>query len=336
MIRSNKFHLFNRLKEKHVPLHIQIELTTRCNHNCVHCIRQRNIEKELKSPEIKRMLCELKDSGCMQLTFTGGEPLFRKDFFEICDYAKERGFILRLFTNGTLINNSNIEKLKKIKFKEISLPLFSVNEEVHDSITRTPGSLRKALEAIELLEMNGIPFCISSVIMKHNVHELAGLKKQAKIRRWRFSCSATIYPAYGGSRSPLSNRVTDEDVYFLKERRLLVRAGFRSIRSKISELEYFYQGNLHCYISADGKVFPHATVRLPAGDIRRESFREIWENSAELNRLRNLKPEDFDCFHCRYFLDCPWELGLALSEHGSITSKPEEYCRIANILRREE
>jgi len=336
MITDNKFYLFNKLKEKRVPLHVQMELTAKCNHNCLHCIRQRDIKKELKAQEIKRILGELADSGCLQLTFTGGEPLLRKDFFEICDFAKAKNFTLRLFTNGSLINHSIIEKLKKIKFKEIKLPLFSVNPQAHDAITRTPGSLRKALQAIKLLEINNIPFRVSSVIMRNNIQELGNLKKLAKQKGWRFNYDSIIYPAYSGSNFPLVNRVRDKDVYFLKHRRLLACVRYKSRESKINELKCFYQGNLHCYISVEGKVFPHATVRLLAGDLRKETFREIWDNSLQLNRLRALKPEDFDCFHCGSFLDCPWELGLAFAEQERITARPKEYCRIENILRKEE
>ncbi len=333
MIKGNKFYFFNRLKEKHIPLHVQMEITTRCNNNCIHCIREKDIENELKTQEIKGILSQLQEAGCMQLTFTGGEPLLRKDFFDICDFARSKGFFLRLFSNATLINDSIVKSLKKLKFKEIRITLFSIKEKLHDLITQTPDSFRKTIKAINLLKKNNVPFHISAVIMKHNIYGLGKIQKKAKKENWQFSYDPTIYPTYTSSRIPLLNRVSNKDLEFLKNEHLLNCERYKNICSKKQLLNCFYLANLHCYIAADGRVFPHATIRLVSGDLKRQSFKEIWQNSPQLNWLRNLDINDFECSSCNYFLSCPWNLGLALSEHGKITSKPKEYCRIASILK---
>ena len=335
MRASRNYNFFKKLKEKHIPLHVQIELTTQCNNNCIHCIREKDIEGELKTSEIKELLSELAELGCMQITFTGGEALLREDFFDICDFAKSKGFALRLFSNATLIDHSVAKELKKLKFKEIRITLFSVDEKIHDSITQTPGSLRKTLKAISLLKKNHIPFRISAVIMKHNICELNKLEEKAKEENWPFSCDPTIYPTYSDSRRPTLNRVTDEGIEFLNREHLLNCAAYNNVNSKWNELTHFYLANLHCYISADGRVFPHATIRLQLGDLKEQPFKEIWENSPVLNWLRKRTIDDFECSSCNYFLDCQWNLGLALSEQGKITAKPKEYCRIASIMRKE-
>jgi MoaA/NifB/PqqE/SkfB family radical SAM enzyme len=333
MIKGNKSYFFKRLKEKHIPLHVQIELTTQCNNNCVHCIREKNIENELNIQEIKQLISQLANLGCMQLTFTGGEPLLREDFFQICKFARSKGIVLRLFSNATLIDSTVARRLKKLKFKEIRISLFSTREEIHDSITQTPGSLRKTLRAIRLLKKDCIPFRISTVIMKHNIYELQGLQKKAKQENWRLSLDPTIYPTYAGLPDPLLNRLSNKEIELLRDKHLLNCARYEGINSKSNELNYFYLANLHCYIAADGRVFPHATIRLPLGNLRSQSFKEIWENSSRLNWLRNLNIDDFECSNCGYSLDCLWNLGLALSEHGEITVRPEEYCRITSIMR---
>lgn len=320
------YYFFKKLKEKHVPLHVQIELTTKCNNNCIHCIREKDIEGELTTSKIKELISQLKEAGCMQLTFTGGEPLLRKDFFEICDFAKSEGFVLRLFSNATLVNRSVAKKLKKLKFKEVRITLFSIKKEVHDSITQNPGSLQKVLKAIGLLKKNNIPFRISAVVMKRNICELNSLREKAEKENWQFSCDSTIYPTYLGLKYPILNRITDRDFKFFKASDYF--RGYKNINLKWNELNYFYLGNLHCYISADGRVFPHATIRLELGKLAKQPFKEIWQNSANLNWLRRLNINDFECSYCEYFLNCLWNLGLALSEHGKITAKPKEYCRM--------
>ena len=275
MIKENKSYFFKRFKKRHIPLHVQIELTTQCNNDCIHCIREKDMESELVLPEIKKLFSELAELRCMQLSFTGGEPLLRKDFFDICDFARSKGIILRLFSNATLIDDSVAKKLKELKFKEVRITLFSVNEKIHDSITRTPGSLRKALRAISLLKKNHIPFRISAVIMKRNIYELKNLRKKAKEENWQFSLDPTIYPTYTGLRYPTLNRIADEEIKYLKGKNLLDCTKYKSIHSKRNELNYFYLANLHCYISADGRVFPHATIRLLLGNLKKQSFKEI-------------------------------------------------------------
>lgn len=335
MIRGNQFYFFNRLKEKHIPLHVQMELTTRCNNDCIHCIRERNVENELTSTEIKGLLLELKEAGCMQLTFTGGEPLLREDFFDICKFASSKGFVLRLFSNATLINSSVAKRFKELKFKEIKTTVFSIREEVHDSITQIPGSLRKTLQALRFLGENRIPFRISAVIMKRNIYTLGELKAKAQEENWPFTWDPTIYPTYSGLEYPVLNRITNKEVEFLKDKRLLICKKYRNVASKRNELNYFYLANLHCYISADGRVFPHASIRLQSGDLKKQSFKEIWENSPDLNWLRNLRVNDFACSGCAYFLRCFWGLGLAYSEHGKITARPKQYCMIASIMKKQ-
>ena len=338
MRTSRNYYFFKKLKEKHIPLHVQIELTTRCNNKCVHCIREKDMKSELTSSEIKKVISQLAEAGCMQLTFTGGEPLLREDFFDISSFARSRGLVLRLFSNATLINSSVAKKLKKMKFKEVRISLFASNEKIHDSITKNSGSFKKTLKAIAFLQENEVPFHLYAVIMKQNIYELIKLGKKAEEEDWKFSCDPTIYPTYTSAEYPLLNRITDREVEYLKEKRLFNEdwTKYRDIQTKWHELSCFYLGNLHCYISADGRVFPHATVRLELGNLKRQSLKEIWRNSLALNRLRNLSIDDFECSRCNLFFNCPLNLGLALSEHGRITAKPKEYCRIVSIMRKEK
>lgn len=326
---ERNYYFFKRLKEKHIPLHVQIELTTQCNNDCVHCIREKNTKGELDTVQIKRILSQLKDAGCMQLTFTGGEPLLRQDFFDICSFARSKGFMLKLLTNATLIDNFVAKQLKRLKFKEIIITLFSLKEETHDLITHNPGSFKKTIKAIDILKRNKVPFYISAVIMKDNIYDIKGLKDKAKENKWQFSCDPIIYPTYSGSRRPLLNRLSGSEIEYARREQLLNCGRYDNISSKWNELTYFYLANLHCYISSDGRIFPHATIRLESGDLRKNSFKEIWKNSPKLNWLRNLRIDDFECFECSSFLSCPWNLGLSLSEHGKITARPQEYCRLS-------
>src|SRR3990167_1268938 len=100
-------HLHKKSIAERIPLHGTIELTFRCNLNCVHCycptLGPQDIERELNYQEICRIIDDMLAEGCLWWTISGGEPLIREDFQDIYIYARKKGLLITLFTNGTLI-----------------------------------------------------------------------------------------------------------------------------------------------------------------------------------------------------------------------------------------
>ena len=93
---------------------LDLELTERCNYNCIHCCINRPANdpdaraRELTTAQVKEVLKQAADLGCLQVRFTGGEPLLRSDFEELYVFARQSGLKVLLFTNGRLIT-SNLE-----------------------------------------------------------------------------------------------------------------------------------------------------------------------------------------------------------------------------------
>ena len=107
MKTTDSDHFYSATHKKNIffPFDAQIELTYRCNLNCVHCYCvEEDKGKELGTKEVKIILDDLKKEGCLWLALSGGEPLMRKDFLEIYAYAQKKGFLITLFTNGQLFN----------------------------------------------------------------------------------------------------------------------------------------------------------------------------------------------------------------------------------------
>src|SRR5437899_3341517 len=97
-----------KLNGRNIPLSGQWELTCRCNLRCVMCYTDcfntpDMLRQELSFREIIRIMDEIREAGCLELTFTGGEPLARRDFLDIYAHAKQEGFLVTVFTNGTLV-----------------------------------------------------------------------------------------------------------------------------------------------------------------------------------------------------------------------------------------
>ena len=148
--------LFQRFQGKPFPLTGQWELTCRCNLRCVMCYTDpfntpEQISQELSYEEIVRILDEIHAEGCLELTFTGGEPFARRDFLEIYTYAKNKGFLLSIFTNGTLITPKIADHLKAYPPSMIEISFHGMTRESFDQITLGNGSYKRCLEGIDLI-----------------------------------------------------------------------------------------------------------------------------------------------------------------------------------------
>src|SRR6266852_300984 len=106
--------------QNRTPLNVHLELTYRCNEQCVHCYcvvehgREQEVRRqELTLDEIRHLLDDLADMGALYLTLSGGEVMVRPDFFDIAEHARRRGFVYRVFTNGIGLTEAKVERLKR-------------------------------------------------------------------------------------------------------------------------------------------------------------------------------------------------------------------------------
>jgi MoaA/NifB/PqqE/SkfB family radical SAM enzyme len=174
-----------RIGGRRVPLAGTIELTRRCNHHCRHCYNNlpagdsKALAEELNTDELLRILDELAASGCVWLLFTGGEILLRPDFPEIYVYAKERGFLITLFTNGTLITPQLADELARRRPFSIEITLYGATPETYERVTGVPGSFSRCLQGISHLRDHGLPLKLKSMVLTLNRQEVWDMKRLA-------------------------------------------------------------------------------------------------------------------------------------------------------------
>ena len=106
--------------------------------------------------EIKELLDQMADAGVFYLTVSGGEIMMRRDFFEILEHARLRTFCIKLKTNGVLIRTKEAQRLRELGVESVQISIYSHRSEVHDAITKLPGSFRQSIEAVRLLRKHGI------------------------------------------------------------------------------------------------------------------------------------------------------------------------------------
>jgi len=157
------------------PYHAQWLLTRRCNYRCRGCSVWRGAEddRELSTGEVKRGLDILRRLGVVEIVFSGGNPLLRGDVGEILDYAS-RYFVTTVYDNGSMAAE-RIEDLRSVDFVAISLD--TLDEEMGDYVKGVPGAWRRAVEAVEALQGEGIPVGISPTISRFNLNGIVGFTR---------------------------------------------------------------------------------------------------------------------------------------------------------------
>src|SRR5580698_7400031 len=186
-----------------VPLSVQLDITYRCNERCIHCYLDHEDHGEMTTSEIKDLLDQLAEAGVFFLTLSGGEILMRKDFFDILEYARMRAFCVKLKTNAVLIREKEAERMRDLGVEAIQISIYSHRPEVHDAITKVPGSLRRSINAIRFLKSQGLKVIIANVLMTENMQDYHGVRELADELGASYTLDPTVTPMMDGDRAIL-------------------------------------------------------------------------------------------------------------------------------------
>ena len=304
-----------------VALSAQLDITWRCNERCVHCYLDHDGKGEMSTAEIKDVLRQLAENGTFFLSISGGEPLLRRDCFEILEYARSLRFNVKLKTNAVMIGDKEAERIRELGIEQVQISLYSHLPEVHDAITKLPGSLRRTLEAIRRLKAQGVKVSITNVLMKQNRADGKAVHKLAKELGVEFVVDPTITPKLDGDRSIVQLGISDSDLKEVFHTPEFVGnigefcAPVSTVDDDVLDGTSCSAGHTLAYISPFGDVFPCVQFPMPCGSLRKQSFREIWQGSPELTELRSIRVRDLPtCSHCNHVAYCTRCPGLAYME----------------------
>lgn len=318
---------------KFIPFNVIFELTYRCNLRCQHCyIPEINRHKEeLTTEEVKSVVSQLADLGCLYLTYTGGEVLLRPDFFELCYHAKRLGFALRIFTNGTLVTPQIADKIAEIMPMSVDISIYGKKAGTHDRVTRARGTWERSMNAVRLLRERGVRTVMKVPLMNLNVAEYQEIRRLAEELGAECRLDPTIAPMDDHNRDTLALRIDAKALYDLfSDRSLFPQEEPLGAESPLCEA-----GRNTIGISPTGEVYPCIQLQLSAGNVREKPLREIWEEAPIMKRMRSLTPSDLHhCSSCKiqqYCNRCP---GIAYLEDGDWLGRSSRACQIAGIRRK--
>lgn len=192
---------------------VHLDVSSQCNENCVHCyIPQKykcNIMGELLFDDI---LKQCREMHVLNITISGGEPMMNPKIISILNKCRENNFSINLLSNLTLLTDEICEVISSNPLVSVQTSLYSMNEAVHDSITRKKGSFRKTLASINKLWEKNVPMQINCPIMKQNYESYKDVQTWAVSMNIESSADYTLFGCYDGSKSNLYCRLRNDDV----------------------------------------------------------------------------------------------------------------------------
>ena len=334
--------------------HLDMELTERCNNNCIHCYINlpaddvRAMDRELSTGEIKDILREAGSLGCLTVRFTGGEPLLREDFEELYLFTRRLGIKVILFTNATLIDEHLAGLLARTPpLEKIEVSLYGMKKNSYEAITRVPGSFEAAWRGVNLLWESKVPFVVKGALLPSNKGELQAFEEWASSIPWMDGP-----PDFSTIFDLRCRRDLKEKNHHIKALRLSAQErlevvtrnradyikGMREFCAKFTRpggetLFSCGAGDGVC-IDAYGYLQPCMLVRHPdtVYDLRGGSFNDALTRF--FREVRKRKAENpaylYRCGRCFLTGLCEQCPGRSWMEHGTLDTPVEYLCEIAH------
>ena len=303
-----------------IPSLVSWNLTRRCNLRCPHCYLSagKAADDELNTDECLSLLEEFRALGTEMLILTGGEPLLRRDIYEIARQATEMGMWVVMGTNGVLLTDQVAEKMVECGIKGVGISIDSLDPQKHNSFRGGPNSWDYSVRALDVCRRHGLQVLVQTTVMEMNYDEIPHLIAFAREKgAWSFNLYFLVQTGRGQHLNDLSPQRTHAMLEHLVEaqeryRPMLVRAKcapqFKQIAFEkgLGGLESggCMAGTQYVRITPEGDVTPCPYMTVVAGNVRQQRFQDIWLQSPVLQALRDPERLQGRCGSCEFKAMC--------------------------------
>jgi radical SAM protein with 4Fe4S-binding SPASM domain len=271
-------------------------------------------ENELTTEECLGLIGEMKALGTEMLILTGGEPLMRKDIYDIAKSASDQGIWVVMGTNGVLLTDQVVGKMIECGVQGVAISIDSLEPAKHNHFRGGPDAWEYSVRALDICRANGLQVLVQTTVMDMNYDEIPKLLAFAREKQaWSFNLYFLVQTGRGQQMNDLSPERTEAMLSKLVDwqdqyRPMLVRSKcapqFKQIAYErgVGGLESggCMAGTQYCRITPQGDVTPCPYMTVVAGNVRESSFGEIWRTSPVLNELRDLKQLKGRCGRCEF------------------------------------
>ena len=307
--------LLRRLGREFVPYSVLWELTHGCNLKCVMCYNDRLAEPELSTSECFEILGQLAAADTLRLTLSGGEILTRPDFFEIACEARRLGFALDLKTNGVLVSARAADKIAALSPVQVDISLLGATARTFAELAGVSDALPPVLRVAQLLKDRGVRVKLNTLLMKGNVAEISGMLDLAESLGVEYEQVLKISPSDGGAARGAERQLSQAEMTAA----LVADGAPFAQRTVAPGARTCAVGLSSCLISPYGIVYPCVELRIPAGDLRRQSFSAIWREARIFRELRDghIVSNLAECRECALLPHCEGRCaGISWKETG--------------------
>jgi radical SAM protein with 4Fe4S-binding SPASM domain len=324
------------------------ETTAGCNLRCIHCRRidvlTRADADELSTPQAEAFIRDLASMGKPVLIFSGGEPLMRRDIYDLIAFAKGQGLPVAISTNGTLVTQEIARKLRDAGIYYASISLDGATAETHD-LFRGHGNFERAVRGMQYMQEVGIKVQVNFTVTKQNVHQMQAMYVLCRSLKAHALYLFLLVPVGCGIQIADSQMISAEEVdEWLgwvvqrdKEGPLPIKAicaphYFRVEHMSAESAEPPAEDRKGClagihmaFVSHKGDVYPCGYLPVVAGNIKEKSIHAIWNGSPEFASLRDPEKLEGICGRCSYKGVCGGCRARAFYTHQNILAE-EPFC----------
>lgn len=349
------FSLWERMRERRSLVSFDLEITARCNNNCRHCYINLPQEdksagqRELLVEEINKIADEAVSLGAFWCLISGGEPLLRKDFFEIYLDLKKKGLLVSVFTNATLITDEHIQFFKSYPPRDIEVSVYGVTEEVYEKVSRKPGSFKRFIRGLNLLLDNGIKVRLKAMALRSNVHELPKIARFCRERtKDYFRFDPFLHLRFDGDAQRnseiKSERLSAQEITAIERADSQRFGALRNGCDKLITPEREHKSCSHLFHCGAGQgsfsVSYDGYFRLCSSlwqkdciyDLKKGRLREAWEDFVPKIWQMHSDKQEFlnNCRVCPIINLCLWCPAHSYLETGKLDQPVDYFCKVAH------
>ncbi len=314
-----------------VPWFTTIELGLQCNLTCTHCynfdrkkIMPEKLKKNLPPERILVLIDELRAAGALMISFTGGEAMMHPRLFDFIKRTRENHLLVKIKSNGTLITKQLALKFKEYEVSDFDISVYGASSAEHDWLTNKPGSFLKTIEGIRNLRAANIPVIINFVLHQKNYLSLGKMIALAQELDSTYQLSTEMTKRYDNTSPQDEVGLTKDQFIELLQSE---HGDFFMAANEDEKLQCSCARTV-CAINHQGDVYPCIGAPVKSGNILEDNFINIWNNSKEFVKIRNLTKKDFkECSSsCNLIKHCSRSSGSALVNTGDYLSANPQNC----------
>lgn len=356
------------------PFTIAWEVTRACAYACVHCradAQHHRDPRELTTEEGFALIDRLAEFGSPILIFTGGDPMMRRDLFDLIAYANEKGLRCSLTPTATALPTvERLQKAREAGIRRVALSLDAPRPEIHDAFRKVPGSWQRTMDILHRAQEAGLSVQVNTTVAKHNVdilHEMVPFLEEVgavqwsvfflvptgramaeqiitpeqheKVFNWLYELSQNAPFDIKGTAAPMYRRVAIErkKAELGEEQPVTFQgAGFQYADGLNRPTKGVNDGNGFLFISHTGDIEPSGFLPVTAGNVRTDDVVDVYRNHKIFKDLRNYEALEGPCRTCKYRDVCGGQRGRAYGLTGNYMASDPACILVWEAIQRGE